>query len=291
MKNLSNLSNLKEILSKYDFNFTKSLGQNFIINPDVCPMMADACVNLDSKKTGILEIGPGIGTLTECLATKFDKIISVEIDKKLIPILTENLLGFNNIEIINEDILKLDLNKIIEEKFCGFDNITVCANLPYYITSDIIMYLLENNFSFNRIVIMIQKEVAERICAEPGSRICGAITLAVRYFGKPKILFNVNKSSFLPAPKVDSTVIEININKTNSEKILDKKMFFRLIRAGFNQRRKNLANSLSQILSISKSDIINILEKNNINSNYRAENLKFEDWVNLSNDIYKLRSN
>jgi len=254
-------------------------------------MMADACTNLGYNKTGILEIGTGIGTLTECLAPKFDKIVSVEIDKKLIPILTENLSEFNNIEIINEDILKLDLNKIIQEKFYDFNikNIVVCANLPYYITSEILMYLLENDVNFNKIVIMIQKEVAERICAEPGSRNCGAITLSVRYFGEPKILFNVHKSSFLPAPKVDSAVIEININKTNSEKIKDKKMFFKLIRAGFNQRRKNLANSLSQNLNISKNNIINILDKNNINLNYRAENLKFQDWVNLSNNIFNIQ--
>lgn len=286
LQNLYNINNLKEIIKKNNFNFTKSLGQNFIVNPEVCPKMAEECITeISPEQTGILEIGPGIGTLTECLAQKFKKVVAIEIDKKLIPILDENLSEFNNIEIINSDVLKTDLNKIIEEKFNTCENIVVCANLPYYITSEILMYLLENEYNFNRIVIMIQKEAAERICAPLGTRESGAISVAVRYFGNPEILFNVNKNSFIPVPKVDSSVIKININKNNSQKIKNKKLFFRLVKAGFSQRRKNLVNCFSKNLNIDKAEIIKILENNNINLNSRAENLKFEDWINLSNSV------
>ncbi len=286
LKDLYNINNLKDIIKKNNFNFKKSLGQNFIVDPEVCPRMTEECVTeLLPEQTGILEIGPGIGTLTKCLAQRFQKVVAIEIDKRLISILTENLSEFNNIEIINGDVLKINLNEIIDKKFNTCKNIVVCANLPYYITSEILMYLLENEYNFNRIVIMIQREAAERICAPLGTRECGAISVAVRCFGNPEVLFDVNKNSFIPVPKVDSSVIKINVNKNNLQNIKNKKMFFKLVKAGFGQRRKKLVNCFSKKLNINKLEIIKILEKNNINLNSRAESLSFLDWANLSNSI------
>ncbi len=283
MKDLSNINVIKQILLENDFKFSKSLGQNFITNSSVCPKMVEAC--LISPEDGVIEIGSGIGTLTVCLAEKFKKVLAVELDKRLIPVLLSNLSSFNNTKIIQADILKVNIEKLIKTELIDCKNVSVCANLPYYITSDIIMYLLENEFSINSIVIMIQKEAANRICALPGDRASGAISIAVRYFGNPEILFDVKKSSFIPIPKVDSCVIRIKINKNISKDIKNKKIFFRLVRTAFSKRRKNLLNSLSSGLLISKEKTTEILNLAHIDSNLRAENLKMEDWTNLSNLI------
>lgn len=281
MLNLCDIKQIKNLLNKHQFKFSKSLGQNFIIDPEICPKMAELCS--ENENSGILEIGPGIGVLTVQLAKRFEKVVSVEIDKRLIPILSETVSEFENVKVINNDILEINLNKIIEEEFPDCTEINVCANLPYYITSEIIMYILENNPGFKSITVMVQKEAAERICALPGTRQSGAISMAVRYYGVPKILFNVNRNCFVPSPNVDSCVIKIEMKDDNSQGIKNSKNFFKIIRAAYSKRRKNLLNSLSMGLNISKENVKEILEKCEINCNLRAEQLKFEEFVNISN--------
>ncbi|MBR0423629.1 MAG: 16S rRNA (adenine(1518)-N(6)/adenine(1519)-N(6))-dimethyltransferase RsmA [Clostridia bacterium] len=284
MKNLSDIKVIKKILNSFGFKFSKSLGQNFIVDGSVCPQMAENLT--ENKNSGVIEIGPGIGVLTAQLAERFKKVISVEIDKRLVPILKETKAEFENVKIINADILKIDLNKLIETEFKDFDEINICANLPYYITSEVIMYILENEkININSLVLMLQKEAAERICARPGTRQSGAISLAVRYYGDPEILFPVNKECFIPIPKVDSSVIKINLNNSNSKIIKDKTKFFKVVKATFLQRRKNILNSLSAGMSKSKDEIKNILNSAGINPNFRAEQLSFEDFSEISNLI------
>ena len=284
MKCLSDIKNIRNILSSHGFKFSKSLGQNFIINPDVCPAMAEACS--EYPDSGIIEIGPGIGVLTVELAKKFKKVISVEIDKRLIPILKDTTSEFDNIKIINSDILKLNLKELISSEFENFDRINVCANLPYYITSDIIMYILENEeVNIDSLTLMLQKEAAERICASPGTRNAGAISLAVRYYGTPEILFDVGRENFMPSPNVDSVVIRIDMTKSMKRFVKNKSIFFKLVKAAFSQRRKNILNSLSTQLGLPKEKISEILKLSNVDSSLRAEQLSFEDFAKLSDNF------
>ena len=284
MKCLSDIKNIRNILSSHGFKFSKSLGQNFIINPDVCPAMAEACS--EYPDSGIIEIGPGIGVLTVELAKKFKKVISVEIDKRLIPILKDTTSEFDNIKIINSDILKLNLKELISSEFENFDRINVCANLPYYITSDIIMYILENEeINIDSLTLMLQKEAAERICASPGTRNAGAISLAVRYYGTPEILFDVGRENFMPSPNVDSVVIRIDMTKSMKRFVKNKSIFFKLVKAAFSQRRKNILNSLSSQMGLPKEKISEILKLSNIDSSLRAEQLSFEDFAKLSDNF------
>lgn len=281
MEELSNAKVVKKIISENGFKFSKSLGQNFIIDPFVCPQMAEACSGSD----GIIEVGPGIGTLTAELAKRFKKVVSVELDKRLIPILKESLKDFPNAEIVYGDILKTDLSKIIKENLSGCKKVSVCANLPYYITSEVIMHILESEFEISSIVVMVQKEAAERICAEPGTRQSGAISLAVRYFGEPEILFDVNKTCFMPVPAVDSSVIQIKISNENRKEIKNKNSFFKIVKAAFSQRRKNILNSLSAGLKMPKKEVESLLFSAQIAPNLRAENLKLCDFVKLANEF------
>lgn len=281
LENLCEISVIKNILKKYGFNFSKSLGQNFIINSSICPRMAKSCS--DVFDSGILEIGPGIGALTLELAKRFKKVVSVEIDRKLIPILSETTNNYGNIKIINKDILKINLKKLWEEEFLENKEVHVCANLPYYITSDIIMYILENNPGFSSITVMVQKEAAERICAMPGTRNSGAISLAVRFYGTPEILFNVGRNSFIPAPNVDSSVIKICMNNIISQQVKSKSSFFRVIKSAYAQRRKNILNSLSSGLKMPKDEIKTMLLNLGIDFNKRAEQLTLENFIYISN--------
>ena len=284
MKKLTNIKNVKEIISKHGFKFSKGLGQNFIIDETVCPKMAQAACS--DGADGVIEIGPGIGTLTVELAKTFKKVVAVEIDSRLIPVLGENLSEFENVEVINADVLKTNLNEIIDTKFKGCSKVAVCANLPYYITSEIIMYILENEFEkIENIVVMVQKEAAQRICAMPGTRTAGTISLGVRYFGEPEILFNVSKGCFIPSPKVDSSVIKIKPNREFSMKVKDKKMFFKVVRAAYAQRRKTLLNSLSSGLGLSKEYLSDVIRETGLDISLRAENLSFEQFVMLSNQL------
>lgn len=277
--NLTNIGTVKEILGRHGFNFSKGLGQNFLINPDVCPKIAEmgnAC-----EGYGVLEIGTGIGVLTKELALRADKVSAVEIDTRLMPVLDETLKEFDNIKIYNEDVMKADLHKIISDDFAGL-RVAVCANLPYYITSPVIMLLLESHLPIDSITVMVQKEAAQRLCAKVGSRDSGAITVGVNYYGTVKQLFGVSRGSFMPSPNVDSAVIRIDIDKEQQLSPEEEKFFFRMVKAGFSQRRKTLANSLCSMLGIAKNDVYTALSDLGISESVRIEALTMEQLTELS---------
>ncbi len=282
--NLTNIGTVKEILSRHGFSFSKGLGQNFIINPDICPKIAEngnACEGF-----GVLEIGTGIGVLTAELAGRADKVVAVEIDSRLLPILDETLADFDNVKIINEDVMKCDLHRLIDEEFKGL-NVAVCANLPYYITSPVIMMLLESRLPIESITVMVQKEAAQRLCAKVGSRDSGAITVGVNYYGTVKKLFDVSRGSFMPAPNVDSAVIRIDLNR---ELRLDEKsesFFFRVVKAGFSQRRKTLANSLASVIGISKERVYSALRVQGLPEAARIEQLDMDKLIAVSAELMK----
>lgn len=279
---LSNIGTIKDILGRHGFTFSKSLGQNFLINPSVCPKMAKQ--SGAKKGVGVIEVGPGIGVLTCQLAERADRVVAIELDKRLLPVLDETLAEYDNIKIINDDILKIDLKKLIETELNGME-VVVCANLPYYITSPVIMKLLEDRLPINALTVMVQKEAAQRICAEVGSRQSGAVTVAVNYYAKPQILFGVSAGSFMPAPKVDSAVIRLDILKEPCVQVEDEELFFKVVKAAFSQRRKTLPNSLSAGLQISKLTVTNALNRANVPVNYRAEQLTMEQLAKISNAI------
>lgn len=279
MQNLSDISVIKKILSEHGFTFSKSLGQNFLINPTVCPRMAEAC-GADSD-TGVLEIGAGIGVLTAELAKRAKKVVSLELDTRLIPVLAETLGEFSNVEVLNADVLKLDLNKLIDDCFQGM-HVAVCANLPYYITSPVIMALLESRIPVDAVTVMVQKEAAARLCAPVGSRDAGAVTVAVNYYAQAEKLFDVSAGSFMPAPKVDSSVIRLNIRKEPPVEVSDEKFFFRVIKAAFGQRRKTASNSLSAGLGIPKDKVSSAIAAAGFEPSVRAESLTMQELARLS---------
>lgn len=279
MENLSNISVIRDVLSRHGFSFSKGLGQNFLINPTVCPRMAE--MGNAKPGWGIIEIGAGVGVLTAELARRADKVVCIEIDSRLLPVLDETLAEFDNIKIVNEDVLKVDLYRLIEQEFAGMP-VAVCANLPYYITSPIIMNLLEAHLPIASLTVMVQKEAAARLCAEPGSREVGAVSIAVRYYSDPKILFQVSRGSFLPAPDVDSTVIRLDVRDRPPVEVGSEEQFFKVVRAAFSQRRKTLPNTLSAGLGIPKAQAIEMLEKAGIPTNLRAEQLTLDQFALLS---------
>ena len=283
MERLTDRGVIRELLTRHGFTFSKSLGQNFLINPSVCPRMAEAAVETD--KTGVLEIGPGIGVLTNELLKRAKRVVAVELDKRLLPVLDETLSEYDNLKIINADVMELDLNRLIEEEFAGME-VAVCANLPYYITSPIIMKLLEDRLPVSSITVMVQKEAAQRLCAEPGSRDSSAITAAVRYYCEPELLFHVSAGSFMPAPKVDSAVIRLRLREPAVHP-KDEAAFFKVIRGAFAQRRKTVLNSLSSSLSIDKTALSDILCKAGVDSNARAERLTLQNFSDISDAVYE----
>lgn len=282
--NLTNIGTVKEILGRHGFNFSKGLGQNFLINPDVCPRIAE--MGNAREGYGVIEIGTGIGVLTKELALRADKVSAVEIDTRLMPVLDETLKEFDNIKIYNEDVMKADLHKIIAEDFAGL-NVAVCANLPYYITSPVIMLLLESHLPIDSITVMVQKEAAQRLCAKVGSRESGAITVGVNYYGTVKQLFGVSRGSFMPSPNVDSAVIRIDIDREQRLAPDEEKFFFRMIKAGFSQRRKTLANSLCSMLGIAKNDVYSSLSELGISESVRIEALTMEQLMALTRELMK----
>jgi 16S rRNA (adenine1518-N6/adenine1519-N6)-dimethyltransferase len=282
MENLSNIGTIKDILSRHGFSFSKALGQNFLVNPSVCPKIAE--MGNAREGFGIIEIGTGIGVLTHELAKRAEKVVAVEIDSRLIPILEETLAEHKNVKVINADIMKTDLLKIIEEEFEGLE-VAVCANLPYYITSPIIMSLLEKRLPIKSITVMVQKEAADRLCAELGTREAGAVTVAVRYFSTPKMLFKVSRGSFMPPPNVDSCVIRLDINETTPVGVEDEEFFFKVARGAFSQRRKTLLNSLSASLGIGKDIVLDAVKKSGLSETVRPEELKMEDFINVSKNL------
>lgn len=277
--NLTNIGTIREILNRHGFSFSKGLGQNFITNPDICPKIAE---NGNARKGfGVIEIGTGIGVLTAELARRADKVCAVEIDSRLLPILEETLAEFDNIKIFNEDVMKCDLHRIIREEFQGL-KAAVCANLPYYITSPVLMLLLESRLPVQSITVMVQKEAAHRLCAKVGTRDSGAITVAVNYYGTAKQLFGVSRGSFMPSPNVDSAVIMI---EPHSEPLLneeDEKFFFKVVKCGFSQRRKTAANALSSMAGIPKDNVYSALKELGLSENARLEQLEMEQLLEFS---------
>lgn len=280
MSNLSNIGVIKDILTRHGFSFSKALGQNFLVNPAICPKMAE--MGGAKKGTGMIEIGTGIGVLTKELAERCDKVVCIEIDDRLLPILDETLSDYDNVKVINNDVLKVDLKKLIEEEF-GDMPVSICANLPYYITSPIIMNILEAKLNINSITVMVQKEAAQRICALPATREVGSVSIAVRYYSEPKLLFNVKRGSFMPSPDVDSAVIRLDVRKTPPVEVKSEKNFFKVVRGSFSQRRKTLSNTLSSSLKMSKQDVIEILDKAEIKKTARAEELSLQEFAKISN--------
>lgn len=279
--NLSDINTIKSVLSKQGFTFSKALGQNFIIDGGVCPEMARlACVD---KDTLAIEIGPGIGVLTKELCKNAGKVVAIELDKRLLPVLKETLSEFSNLEVVNDDVMKIDLKSLIDEKKGSLKNVRICANLPYYITSPIIMMLLESRLPVDSITVMVQKEAAERLCAQVGSRDSGAITVAVNYYAESEILFDVPRECFVPSPNVDSMVINLSIRKSAPVDLKDEKRFFAMVKAAFSQRRKTAANSISAGLGIKKEVIESALKTAGAAVNIRAEKLTMEQLAAVAN--------
>lgn len=280
-------SYIREILDKYGFEFSKALGQNFLIDGNILKNISKA--GEITKEDLILEIGPGIGTLTEELALNAKKVVAVELDKNLLPILGETLKAYDNIEVVHGDILKLDLKELIDNKLEG-GPIKVVANLPYYITTPIIGKLLEEDFNIHSIIIMVQKEVADRIVATPNSKDYGALSLFINFYSNPEIILKVPKTVFMPQPRVDSAVVKLNIKDELPD--VDRNLFFKVVKSAFSKRRKTLLNSLSSgKLGLEKEIIKKVLKEADIPFNIRAENLNIEDFIKISKilsplDIY-----
>ncbi|WP_040196874.1 16S rRNA (adenine(1518)-N(6)/adenine(1519)-N(6))-dimethyltransferase RsmA [Candidatus Soleaferrea massiliensis] len=283
MQNLSNISTLKELLGRHGFRFSKGLGQNFLVNPTVCPRIAEE--GGAKSGVGVIEVGSGVGVLTVELAARADKVVCIELDSRLMPVLDETLSGFDNIRVINEDVLKVDLKKLIAEEFPDMP-VAVCANLPYYITSPIIMTLLEERLPIDSITVMVQKEAAKRICAKPGTRDVGAVSIAVQYYSEPRLLFHVSRGSFLPSPDVDSSVIRLDIRKEPPIAVTDEAWFFQVVRAAFSQRRKTVLNALSSSLGISKEKVSEALERAGVAASSRAEQLSMLDFQKIYQNLH-----
>ena len=280
--NLSSPGEIKALLQKNGFNFSKALGQNFLINPSVCPRMAEAAI--PDPEYGVIEVGPGIGVLTVELAKRAQKVVAIELDERLYPILDETLADYPNAHVVPGDILKVDLHKLIAEEFTDEDGNTmplvICANLPYYITSPVIMKLLSDDLPVENLTVMVQKEAADRLCADVGTRAAGAVTVAIQYYAEAEQLFFVSKGSFLPAPKVDSEVIRLTLRKDVAGlSPEDADRFFKMVQAGFSQRRKTIMNSFSAALGMNKADLGELLDSVDIPRTARIEQLTMDQLL------------
>ena len=285
-------STIADIKDRYDFRLSKSLGQNFLIDKNILDKIIEG--SFIGPEDLVIEIGPGIGALTAVAAEAAGKVVAVEIDKKLIPILKETLVGYDNVEIVNKDVLKTDLAELIREneildaesgRKCS--GVKIIGNLPYYITTPIIMKVLEDRVPVDSVTIMLQKEVADRIKASPGGRIYGALSVAVQYYCTVEHIANAPKEVFIPRPKVDSAVIRLNIRKEKPVKLLEESAFFEVVKGGFGQRRKTLANSLTGVRGLSKEDTGKVLEAASIDPQRRAETLSLEDFAAIANEVVK----
>lgn len=275
---------IRRVMKKHGKRFAKSLGQNFLTSKQVLDEICEGAGL--SKEDGVIEVGPGIGTLTQALCETAGKVVSIELDRSLIPVLAETMAEYDNFELINNDVLKVDLKQLIEEKFDG-KKVKVAANLPYYITTPIVMRLLEERLNIETIVIMVQKEVAERMEAGPGTKTYGALSVAVQYYSNPSIVTIAPKEDFMPSPKVDSAVIKLDVLKEPAVKVKDEKLFFKVVAAAFGKRRKTLLNALSNSnLGVSKEDIKDALEKANIEDKRRGETLSLLEFAKLSDEIF-----
>lgn len=282
MSHLSDPSAVRALLDRHGLRLSKGLGQNFLINPSVCPRMAEASGAADCA--GVLEIGPGVGVLTWELAKISPKVVTVELDKRLFPLLGETLDSCNNVELVQGDILKLDLKALLQEKFGG-EKVCVCANLPYYITSPVIMTLLESGLPLHGVTVMVQREAAQRLCAPPGVRACGAVSVSVHYRSRPRQLFGVSRGSFLPPPKVDSAVIRFDLLDEPPVAVRSEEMLFRTARAAFAQRRKTAANAISAGLGLDKKQVEQALSSEGLSPTVRAEQLTLEQFAALADRL------
>lgn len=282
MSGLSDPGAVKALLARHGLRLSKGLGQNFLINPTVCPRMAEAA-GLE-EAAGVIEIGPGIGVLTWELAQRAEKVVAVELDRRLAPVLEETLGGCGNVELVWGDVLKIDLHRLIREKFGG-GPVCVCANLPYYITSPVVMALLESGEPLTAVTVMVQKEAAQRLCAPPGVRACGAVSVGVHYRSRPKILFEVGRGSFLPPPQVDSAVVRFAMRGEPPVQVGDEGLMLRLARAAFGQRRKTAANAVSAGLGFPKAQVEEALAQAGAQRAARAEQLTLEQFAALANAL------
>lgn len=283
-QSLTNMRYVRTLLERHGFHFSKKLGQNFLINPDVCPRIAE--MGNAKPEHGILEIGTGIGTLTAELAKRAEKVTAVEVDARLFPILEETVGQYENLHIIHQDILKCDIPALLEQEF-GTMPVSVCANLPYYITAPILMHLLESRAKLETITVMVQKEVADRMQVGPGTKDYGALSLAVQFYAKPQIVANVPPNCFMPRPNVGSAVIRLTRHEEVPVQVDDEKLMFHIIRASFNQRRKTLANGLSNApqVHLSKEEIQECIAELGEPLTIRGEALTLEQFAALSNII------
>lgn len=275
---------INDILKRHGFSFTKSIGQNFMINPAVSPKMAAAC---GCVGIGVLEVGPGAGMLTRQLAERAKKVVAVELDKRLAPVLAETVGGFYNVEIVFSDVLKLDLPALLKEHF-GDMPVVVCANLPFYISTDLILRFLESGANFKGITLLLQKELAARLCTAPPTREGGVVSVTVHYRSKPEVLFDVSRGSFLPAPHVDCQVLRLNLYDNPPVKPSDEKLFFSVVRAAFGQRRKTLHNSLSALWGKEKTAAV--LAGAGLDPLMRAEQLSVADFCRVADAFENSRN-
>lgn len=279
---LANPAVVRELLRRHGVTLSHALGQNFLVNPSVCPRMAE--LGGAGADVCALEIGPGLGVLTAELARRAKKVAAVELDARLLPVLADTLAPFPNVRVIPGDAMKLDLRALLTEEFGGCDTV-VCANLPYYITSPLLMHLLESRLPIKSVTVMVQKEAARRLCAEPGTREAGAVSCAVRYYARPRVLFDVSAGSFLPPPRVDSSVISLTLLPRPAVQVRDEALLFRVVRAAFGQRRKTLQNALSSGLAIPKADAEAACSRAGIPPQIRGERLTLAQFAALA-DVF-----
>lgn len=285
---LSDERTVRAVLSRHGFSFSKALGQNFLIDPTVCPEMARAATREGADC--VLEIGPGIGVLTASLCEQAKQVVAVELDRRLFPVLRETLADYDNVELVEGDAMRLDLHALLRERFGEGARIAVCANLPYYITSPLLMRLLECRLPIEKLVVMVQKEAAERLCAEVGSREAGAVTVAVQYYAEAHTRFTVGREAFLPAPKVDSAVIELCVREKPAVELRDEAYFFKMVRAAFAQRRKTAVNGIAAGLNLPKAAVAEAIADTGLPADVRAEKIPMEKLAELANRLLDVRS-
>lgn len=283
MKDIATPSRTKDILARHGFSFKKSLGQNFLIDPNILHRITETAGL--TKETGVIEIGPGIGALTEHLARAAGKVVAFEIDQRLLPILDETLAPYDNVKVINEDVLKADVKTVVEQEFAGFERLMVVANLPYYVTTPIIMKLLEDKIPVNGFVVMLQKEVGDRISAKPSSKEYGSLSIAVQYYTEASIAFIVPKTVFMPPPNVDSAIIKLDVREQPAVQVENEDFFFQVTRTSFAQRRKTILNNLVNGLpggKEKKDHLLAALEEAEIDPSRRGETLSLAEFARLT---------
>lgn len=282
MPELTDLNTIRALCEKYDFALSKGFGQNFIINPGLPPKIVDA--SRVDKSWGVIEIGPGIGVLTRELARRAGKVVAIEVDERLPPLLAETMAGVDNFKLVMQDVLKVDLHRLIAEEFPGMP-VAVCANLPYYITSPIVMKLLGDRLPIQSMTVMVQKEAAERLAAAPGTRASSAISCAVSYYAVSRMMFTAQPGSFYPAPKVTSAVVRLELRSEPAVQVEDEAGYFALVRAAFGQRRKTAANAIASGLGLSKETVTAAIQRAGLDPRVRPEALTLEDFARLQTEL------